>query len=230
MNYRAKRNKAGLSAYTMSKELGIAYDKYLKVEKKLIPLEGEYVDKFMKILDRAKEILFNRKQKIHEIEESIKDGSLKKLSQKRGYSGKQLAETMGISPSEVSRTFTGKQTNQDTIERIYDFLQDPINVNVESSGKKAPTLEETAEILRVKPIVEEEAVTEEIGEDNTNTLDTIETDENEAENNELDELKKVNHDLAGEFCRLIKENRKLHEDLVNAKHQIQMYEKLIERL
>lgn len=307
MNYKRKRVRAGISAYTMSKELGISYEKYLKVEKKSIPLEGEYLNKYYNALKNAKEIKFNYKQRMHEIREFIKEDKLRDLMAKRGYNGLSLAKTLGYDPSVISQVLNNKYANDEVVEYIYDYLQNPVNANVEgipkeepaeddseklvaklkkikkqqklfnrdlaqaigmseshfakiiggyremtpkmlelvsdfvervengqisieSSRKNAPTLKETAEILDMEPIVEEEPVTKEIEEDNTNTSDAIETTENEAENNELDELKAVNHDLAEEFCRLVRENRKLHEDLVNAKHQIKMYEKLIERL
>lgn len=131
MNYKAKRKKAGLTPYMMSKELGIDFNKYQLVEKGKIALEGNLIDKFQEILLNAKMIKFNRAQRMSDIQEYIKDGKLRKDMEVKKYNGQELAEITGISTSEISRTLNGKQTNEDTIERIFDFLTNPINVKVE---------------------------------------------------------------------------------------------------
>lgn len=123
---RKKRQKVGLSVYTIAKELGVSYDDYLKIEKKNIGLEGEMLDKFNSIIDRAREINFNRNQKLHEIDEEISNGSLRELMAKRGYNGLSLSRALQIDNSQISNVLTGKGTN-DNKERVYDFLRNPIS-------------------------------------------------------------------------------------------------------
>ena len=62
MNYKQKRNSKRLDTYTVSKLLGIDEKTYIEVERGYRNLEGNLIDKFMDIMDNAKEIRFNNKQ------------------------------------------------------------------------------------------------------------------------------------------------------------------------
>jgi transcriptional regulator with XRE-family HTH domain len=155
MNYKRKRIRAGISAYTMSKELGVDYEKYLKVEKKLIPLEGGLLNKFQDVLKNAKMIKFNHKQRMHEIHQFIKEGKMRDLMVKRGYNGVTLARVMNIAPSEISHVLNGKNNNEERVERVYDFLTNPINANVEGSDKQTEIefdYKELEKIMRKKDL------------------------------------------------------------------------------
>lgn len=156
MNYKGKRLKANLTPYTVARELGIDYDKYLLIEKGKIALESDLLDKFMKIVEpkNARGIKFNRFQKINDLKKKSKDGKLKEMMTSRGYTGTKLAEAIGVSDSEISRCLRygkhSKKINEDTLERIYDFLSNPINTYVEKTnvekvkGKNNLTEEEKA--------------------------------------------------------------------------------------
>jgi transcriptional regulator with XRE-family HTH domain len=157
MNYKRKRNRAGISAYTMSKELGVDYEKYLKVEKKLIPLEGEMLNKYQDVLKNSKMIRFNHRQKMFEIKQFIKDGKMRDLMAKRGYNGVTLARTLNIAPSEISHVLNGKMANEERIEMVYDFLTNPINANVEGSDKQIE-IDNDFDIEELEKIMEEKGL------------------------------------------------------------------------
>lgn len=130
MNYKRKRISAGLSAYTMSKELNVPYEKYLMVEKKQIPLEGSLLDKFQNALKNARMIKFNQKQKMQDIRQFIEKGELRNLMAERGYNGLRLSQVMNFAPSEISQILNNKCKNQERVEMVYDFLMNPINREV----------------------------------------------------------------------------------------------------
>ena len=148
MNYKKKRVKSGLSTYTIAKELGIDWKKYQAVEEHNLALEGEYLNKFLNITDykNAKMIKFNRRQKLNDIKEFIKDGKLKDLMAKRGYNGMSLASTLDIDSNVIKRVLDGKEASDDTNEYVYDFLQNCLNANTEEVTEE-PKVEE-------KPVAE----------------------------------------------------------------------------
>lgn len=136
MNYKKKRIQAGLSAYTMSKELGVPYDKYLLVEKKQIPLEGSLLDRFQNTLKNARMIKFNHKQKMQDIKHTIEKGELKDRMAKMNYNGLALARAMNFAPSEISQILNNKCKNQERVEMVYDFLMNPINIDINTEDKQ----------------------------------------------------------------------------------------------
>lgn len=137
MNYRQKRNQKRLSVYTVAKELGIDYDKYLEVERGLRPLEQEYVDKMQRVLENASTIKMNRNIKMAQIKQSILDGSLKKKMIDYGYTQKEIADILNMNSTSISYVFKEDSTNvsDDTIERVYDFLDDPMNKKIKLEGR-----------------------------------------------------------------------------------------------
>lgn len=153
MNYKRKRIGAGLSAYTMSKELHVPYEKYLLVEKKQIPLEGSLLDRFHDALKNAKMIKFNHKQKMHDIKRAIDKGELRDRMSKMGYNGMTLARELGIAPSEVSHVLNNKNSNDERVEMVYDFLMNPLNKNVdESNTNEVIDMTKTKELIKEKLI------------------------------------------------------------------------------
>lgn len=137
MNYKKRRVKVGITPYTMAKELGIDYDKYLLIEKGKIALEDGLLDKFLETIDNAKMVNINSKQEANNIKELAKEGKLRELMNKRNYNGMQLAEATGISSSEISRimNYDGKKKcpSDDVFRKLYDFLKEPYNHNVEET-------------------------------------------------------------------------------------------------
>ena len=131
MNYKKKRIKSGLSTYTVAKELGVDWKKYQDVENGKVSLEGEYLNKFLKITEfkNAKMIKFNRRQKLNDIKEFIRNGELQELVAKRGYNGMSLASTLNIESNIIKRVLDGKEASDDMNEYVYDFLQNPLNAN-----------------------------------------------------------------------------------------------------
>lgn len=153
MNYKSKRLKAKLTPYTVAKELGVDFNKYLLIEKGKIALEGELIDKFMKITEpkNARTIKFNRFQRIADLKKKSKNGELKKMMTNRGYNGTKLAEAMGISDSEISRCMNygknSKKCNEDNLERVFDFLNSPINTYIEEKGNVKKVQENNLNLL-----------------------------------------------------------------------------------
>ena len=147
MNYRAKRRLKGLTAYTVAKELGVDYNKYVEVEKGLRPLESQYVDKFQYILRNAGQLRLAHTQKIQKVKESIIGGSLRKQIKDWGYSHKELGEKLGLSQGAVSNVLTGNMglTSEDTMERIYDFVHEPFNKKLQKkdNGEKVSKVSTT---------------------------------------------------------------------------------------
>lgn len=135
MNYKKKRVKAGLSVYTMAKYMGISEKKYKEIEKKVRPLEGDLLDKFLKGIANAKQIkLDNRIRKI-DIDAWFKDDKAKKAIKEYGYSQHDLSKELNIPQSTISKAFNNKEATDDVKEKIYDFLTNPINKTIETDLK-----------------------------------------------------------------------------------------------
>lgn len=135
MNYKSKRFKSGLSTYTLAKELGVSWKQYKDVENKKINLEGELLDKFLDTIKNAKMIKFNRKQKLMDIRTFIREGKLKDLMAKRNHNGFTLARELDITPQDVTDVLNMKHTSDDMIEYVYDFLNNPLNKNLEEKDE-----------------------------------------------------------------------------------------------
>lgn len=142
MNYRKRRNQIGLSVYTVARELGVDYDKYLEVEKGKRPLEQEYVDKFQNIIENATQIKLERAMKMARIKPLFTNGEIKQKISDYGYTHSELGKALGLTQGAISNAFSGnsKLTSDDTIERIYDFLNNPFNKKVEKVIEEKPTV------------------------------------------------------------------------------------------
>ena len=136
MNYKKKRMKAGISFYTMSKELGITEKELEEVENKKRRLEGNLINKFQEIIENAKQIKFDRKVRMMNINMWFKDGSGKKALSDYGYSQRELAEQIGTSQAIVSRALNGQSAGDDEKEKIYDFLTNPIKKKISEFSDK----------------------------------------------------------------------------------------------
>ncbi len=150
MNYKGRRNRAKLSLYTMARELGMPKEKYIEVEKRKRELPRELLDKFVAITEpqKAREINFNRKQKLRTINEWIKTEAENKMKE-MGYNQCTLAKASGIAQPNISFALAGKQTSDDTKEEMYDFLNNPLN-------KIVATEKKTQRGVRPKPKTEEQ--------------------------------------------------------------------------
>lgn len=168
MNYRQKRNNARISAYTMAKELGVSKEKYLKLEKNGISLENELLDKFNYVINNAKEINLNRMARLQEINEWYKSGKgLEKLKM-MGYNYNSIAYEIGQKGSgNICKIFKGKEDspNYDLKEEVYDFLNNPLNKNLNPELQKTRSREkkETVPFNEVEGI--EVPTTEEVVKD-----------------------------------------------------------------
>ena len=78
MNFKKKRLAAGISKYTMMKELGVDKNKYDKIESGKLQLSGNLLDKFMEVIKNSREINFNRQVKLEKINQWIQSGEIKK--------------------------------------------------------------------------------------------------------------------------------------------------------
>lgn len=135
MNYRIRRNLKHLSVYTVAKNLGVDYNKYVQVERGERSLEKEYVDKFQKIMDNATSIKLERSMKMARIRPLFANGVLKEKVKEYGYTHSELGEALGLTQGTISNAFSGnlKITSDDTMERIYDFLNEPFNKKVSAT-------------------------------------------------------------------------------------------------
>lgn len=129
MNIRQRRALKGLKAYTVAYELGIDYNKYMEIERGERQLGAEYLDKFMEILENAKEIKLNRMEKIKQMNEEFENGTMINLVKEMGYTHKSLGEELGMSQSSITNNLgnNARYITEETRERIYDFLHNPIN-------------------------------------------------------------------------------------------------------
>lgn len=129
MNYKRKRQKAGITFATMVKELGIPENKYKEVEENKRNLEGNMLDKFMEVLNRAKEVQINDMQKIKEIDEWIKNGGVQEAIKKYGFTSQnELARELNVSQGRLSEMINGKDNISDNFKlKVYNFLTNPLN-------------------------------------------------------------------------------------------------------
>lgn len=131
MNYRNKRNAKGLSIYTVSSRLGIDYQTYLEVEHGKRHLETERVDKFMEILENSTAIKLERAAKMIKVNEWFESGQARETLSRYGYTTKELGKKIGTSQTNISWVLCGRyEKNEDLKERIYDFLNDNLNINI----------------------------------------------------------------------------------------------------
>lgn len=214
MNYRKRRSDAGLSVYTVSKELGISYEKYLEVDRGERDLEGELVDKFLNAIERAKEINFNRMQKMKDVNEWFVSGQARKDIENANYTQKTLADAIGVGINQGSLCLSLKNNgdkrslSDDAKERVYDFLHDPINKNIVKKPK-----------FKVSNVFNKKA------KEKLPEITPIEVGEPEEMIEEVEEVKTNEISVASET--IIKSLKEENERL---KRQISLYEKLIERL
>ncbi len=154
MNFKKKRVEAKLSKYVMAKELGMDKAKYEKVEKGELELPSELIDRFLNITYNAKEIIFNRHNKLAKINEWILSGQIKKDIKDMGYeTSKELAAASGMNTSDISRTINNKSVCDDVKESIYDYLQNPLNKKTETQKAKKTMVEKKEENEMEKTIV-----------------------------------------------------------------------------
>lgn len=148
MNYRQRRTLAGISLYTMAKQLGIEEEKYKEVEKKKRPLEGKLVDKFQEVIKNAKQIKFDRNIRLMEIDRWYASGEVKEALTEYGYNQVSLAKEMKLSNTTVLDAIKhGKATN-DVKEKIYDFLNNPMNKKIKEEEQKETQIKDFGERLK----------------------------------------------------------------------------------
>ncbi len=135
MNYRAKRNAKGLSAYTVSSRLGIDYNLYLEIEKRKRNLEGNRINKFQEILNNNVQIKLEYAQKMKVVEEWYESGQAKRALKDFGYTTSSLAKILKVSQPHISNTLNGRGKGLDLKERIYDFLHDNLNKKIDDNVK-----------------------------------------------------------------------------------------------
>lgn len=218
MNYRKKRTQAKLSIYTMAKELGIDYKTMLEIDRGERNLDGEYITKFLKVLERATAINMSRNEKLFEVRNYFMTDEPKKDLKKLNYAQSDLPKMFDCSLNPISRTFNKKiaEVSDDFLERIYDFLHNYTN-------KKLETKIET-DITNIKPITEED-------------LQPAETDiinfeiESQPIFMPVESIEpKVEIISSVSEQELEQENAELKAKISLLERQIYLYEKLIEKL
>ena len=152
--YEKRRVEKGLSKYTVAKEMGLTLDQYRNIERGLVNLESEYLDKFNDVMNRATEIKINRMDKINNIKIMIKSGELKHRLRTQGYSMSGLAKKLDMGATTVNYVFLLKKVSDDAIEQVYDYIMNPANKNlkIEKRGRK---IGDRKPIEKEKPVVVE---------------------------------------------------------------------------
>ena len=155
MNYKQKRNNKRLDTYTVSKLLGIDEKTYIEVERGYRNLEGNLIDKFMDIMDNAKEIRFNNDQLEMDIDDWIESGQAKEDIKRMGYEQIEIAEKLNTSPSMISKTLLHPNNVQfNTKYKLYDFVKNPLNKNIEDvlkEEKGKSVIKEAENVIEKKP-------------------------------------------------------------------------------
>ena len=200
--YEKRRIEKGLSKYTVAKEMGLTLDQYRNIERGLVNLESEYLDKFNDIMNRAKEIRINRMDKIQNIKIMIKSGELKYKLKQQGYSMAGLAKKLDMGATTVNYVFMLKKVSDDAIEQVYDYLMNPANKNlkIENRGRKTDNR---------KPIEKEKPLYEIKIEDLEKEIDSLVPKEKSLYEIKIEDLEK---------------------EIDTLKIQISRYEKLIDRM
>lgn len=205
MKYKNIRNKHRLDTYTVSKLLGINEKTYVEIEKGYRNLEGNLIDKFMDIMDNAKAIRLNNAQLERDIDEWINSGEALKDIKDSGYSQSKLANKLNITPSVICKMLKGKNSSFNTKCKVYDFIKNPLNKNIEYLLKK-----EKEKNVKDEEEITDENLAKEVKNTKKDVIEEKETTENPT-------------DLINDILELKEENDKL-------KKQIERYEKLIDRL
>lgn len=131
MNYKSKRVSAGIGTYTMAKELGVDEEKYKNLERGKLELKGQLLEKFMQTIGKAKEIKFNRMDKMHEINEWVNSGQAAIDVKNTGYSQVEIGNLINASNSAICHLLKDKRGSDDLKEKLYDFVTNPLNKKVE---------------------------------------------------------------------------------------------------
>ncbi len=235
MDYSGKRRKVKLSAYTVAKELGVDFNKYKLVENGIVHLEKDLLDKFLEITqpENAKMIKFNRDQRLFDIKNfASHNENLKKLMKDRKYNQNQLADVMGVKKVTMSKLINyGKnkkdKVSDDLLERVYDFLMNPLNINPEyvvvmkDDNKPEPKEEQATTIKCDDNYCTFGNATISVSTD-INTIE-IDSDGLRVESNDIEELREHNKNLIND---LIDMEEKIHE----LEEQIRRYEILIDMI
>lgn len=188
MNYKQKRNNKRLDTYTVSKLLGIDEKTYIEVERGYRNLEGNLIDKFMDIMDNAKEIRFNNKQLEQDIDDWIESGEAKEDIKRMGYEQIEVAEKINTSPSMVSKTLLHPNNVQfNTKYKLYDFVKNPLNKNIEDVLKEEKGKSVIKEIENTEKNVIEKKPTELLS---VNQIETLQA-ENERLRKQLERYEKL---------------------------------------
>lgn len=188
MNYKQKRNNKRLDTYTVSKLLGIDEKTYIEVERGYRNLEGNLIDKFMDIMDNAKEIRFNNKQLEQDIDDWIESGEAKEDIKRMGYEQTEIAEKINTSPSMVSKVLCHPNNVQfNTKYKLYDFVKNPLNKNIEDKLKEEKEKNVIKEVENIEKNVIEKQPTEMLS---VNQIETLQA-ENERLRKQLERYEKL---------------------------------------
>ena len=163
MNFKKKRLAAGISKYTMMKELGVDKNKYDKIESGKLQLSGNLLDKFMEVIKNSREINFNRQVKLEKINQWIQSGEIKTAIEDYGYNQITLGAELGIGNSLINKIVNGLAGTDDNKEMIYDFLHNPLNKNTEPIKKvvRKPKTKKTKKVEKVETAEISSNITEE---------------------------------------------------------------------
>lgn len=188
MNYKQKRNNKRLDTYTVSKLLGIDEKTYIEVERGYRNLEGNLIDKFMDIMDNAKEIRFNNDQLEMDIDDWIESGEAKEDIKRMGYEQIEIAEKLNTSPSMISKTLLHPNNVQfNTKYKLYDFVKNPLNKNIEDKLKEEKEKNVIKEVENTEKNVIEKKPTEMLS---VNQIETLQA-ENERLRKQLERYEKL---------------------------------------
>lgn len=224
-----KRTKAGLKRSEIASELGISCERYISIEKGLVKMPTDLVDKFNRIVEKDKqEIVITRLENEKTIDEYIewlittdKKGNLNldnKIKEFNINTYGELGTLLGYKSSQPIHSIKSKGVNNsyDLKNKLYQFFTNELNI-------QPPKVKEITEIKEIKEIkendeVKKEPTTKEIGTQHTMyTIDDVDRycKENNAKYCEIEKGANLSsgtlyHAKKNNSCFTISTNQKLH--------------------
>lgn len=215
MNYRAKREARGLYSYTVSKELGLSYLTYLKVEKGKIRLSQDKLDKFLEIIENSAKLKIEQDIKFAKVKQEYENGTFRQYLLDNNIQMTAINKYAGLSHSFANNLFSRTSTNPSAMLWVYDICHDSICV----AEIKSMQVRKTFSYNRKEKGKQTK--------NNNAKVTQVETTKTETK------IDNVVETMAKEPISVVVDNREienLKQENEQLKRQIMLYEKLIEKL
>lgn len=147
MNYMQKRNQIKVDRYTMSKKLGMSYERYCTIEKEDKPLPSDKLEKFLEIIkddEILKEEKFENLNKFKDFYSLDSKGQSKatRIMKDLGISRQIMCKQTGISMAPISKLLNDfTSVSYETMYRVYDYLNDGTIIKDVENAKEEEVVE-----------------------------------------------------------------------------------------